>query len=130
MERSLETKPEDGGSWFVLCVEPNSVVLHARDVARAFRAFDGDLIEALHADGYTPLTDDSGNWLAWALRADVHPTTVPASIEHVAKFIASGTVVTLDNGCFPSLEWRFDGLSVLVFDTFDYWDAAPSTSSE
>ena len=30
----------------------------------------------------------------------------------VAMFVPAGTVVTLDNGCWPALEWRSDGSKI------------------
>ena len=118
----MDSKPEAGGSWFVLCVDsPTSrrVILTSEAAVRAALAFDGDLLDSMKADGYIPVVDGCRDWIALSMRTDVSPSCVPPSIQHLARFVAAGTVVSLDNGCWPSLEWRFEDESVVVWDTFD-----------
>jgi hypothetical protein len=110
-------KPDD---WFVLCVNSpakNGVILNAIVAERACREFDGQLLESMTDEGFTPVVDGEGNWIAWELNEGVLPYSVPKPIKHLAKYVDNGTVVWFDS-CAPSVEWRFYDNEVEVVDSY------------
>ena len=115
-------KPEEGGSWFVLVVDSplsKRLILDAESATSACNSFETNLIVAMKNDGFVPIKDEEGNWYAFRLDKNVLPYTVPNSICHLASFVASGTVITFDNGYFPSIEWHFKSDSIKVVDVYD-----------
>ena len=114
--------PEESGSWILLAVHSpkrQNYFLDAGSVELASQAYDGNLLDDLGRDGFTPLSDREGNWGGLMLEDDVMPYTVPSPFAFLARFIAEGTILTFDNGCMPTVEWHIRSESVQVIDTFD-----------
>ena len=112
--------PEEGGSWFFLLIEYSvhpGLILDAEAVSAVSR---NGIIEQLKADGITTISDENGAWKAFGFEENFMPYSIPPSIKLLAPYISVGTVIILDNGCMPSVEWRFKENEIEVFDTFDY----------
>jgi len=110
-------KPEEGGSWFFLLVEPHGVLIES--VLASSQKVKA-LIEGLQVDGISPVLDNDGALKAVDFHEEFSPYSIPESVKAIAQFISPGTVITLDNGCLPSVEWRFKDADIEVFDTYDY----------
>jgi hypothetical protein len=116
-------RPEAGGSWFVLTIDrpdKSHVLLHQDELSAIALAEISALTSKMMRDGLRPVANDSGGWMTIDLDQDLCPYTVPPSVRELARYMPSGTVITLDNGCLPSIEWRFGQAGVEVFDVSDY----------
>jgi hypothetical protein len=116
-------KPEAGGSWFFLVIErldKKNLILDGDELSSIPLAVISTLTSKMKLEGLEPIANESGAWTALGFHEDFWPYTVPPSVCELAKYIPSGTVVTLDNGCLPSIEWRFGKGGVEVFDSSDH----------
>jgi hypothetical protein len=116
-------KPEAGGSWFFLVIErpdKKPLILDSAELSAISNLEISNLILKMKADGIVPIENGNGEWKAIGFREDFSPYTIPPSIGDLAKYIPIGTIVTLDNGCLPSIEWRFNEAEIQVFDVSDY----------
>lgn len=112
-------KPEEGGSWFFLAVDNPVHKGLIVDAETALTLTSRDFASELAKDGIMFVADKKGAWESFVFEEDFSPYSTPDSIINLAEYIQIGTVVTLDNGCWPSVEWRFEENGVCVFDTFD-----------
>ncbi|WMW79328.1 hypothetical protein RF679_11785 [Undibacterium cyanobacteriorum] len=110
-------KPEEGGAWFFLMMEPHGLIID-RELASTEEI--RLLIGKLALDGIKPVLNTDGAWKALDFHEDFSPYSIPESINMLSSFLKPKSVITLDNGCLPSIEWRFTENGVEVFDTFDY----------
>ncbi|HNT73861.1 MAG TPA: hypothetical protein PKH77_02460 [Anaerolineae bacterium] len=114
--------PEEGGSWILVDVHSpgrQNCILDAGSIELASQTYGGNLLDDLRRDGFTPLSDQEGNWGGLILEDDVTPYTVPSPFMFIARFISEGTILAFDNGCMPTVEWHIRSGSVQVIDTFD-----------
>ena len=112
--------PEEGGSWFFLLIDGSVQKGLIIDAEKAKIISNEGVIDKLKADGISIVVDENGAWKAFSFDEDFTPYSVPSSVQLLAPHILIGTVITLDNGCMPSVEWRFKENEIEVFDTFDY----------
>ncbi len=110
-------KPEADGSWFFLVIAPHGLIIDS-EIASSERL--NELVGKLEEDGIKPVLNSEGAWKALDFHENFSPYSVPKSMNLLAAFLRSGTVITLDNGCLPSIEWRFTDNGIEVFDTHDY----------
>ncbi|HEY0587214.1 MAG TPA: hypothetical protein VGD52_13855 [Pseudoduganella sp.] len=115
-------KPEEGGSWFFLVVhrpDKKYLVLDQMELS----SIPANVLAAITAEmkivGITPALNDSGEWCAFGFDEAFFPYNVPPCLHKLAKYIQVGTVITLDNGCWPSAEWHFNGESLQAIDPYD-----------
>lgn len=116
-------EPEAGGSWFFLVIErpdKKRLILDSAELSVISNLEITDLISQMKAEGIIPIKNENGEWKAIDFHEDFSPYTVPSSISSLAKYIPIGTIITLDNGCLPSIEWRFKESEIEVFDVSDY----------
>ncbi|WP_156804404.1 hypothetical protein [Gallaecimonas xiamenensis] len=112
--------PEEGGSWFFLSIELSAEkgLILDKEAASALEA-EG-ILEKLSADGVSVIKNEVGAWQAFAFSEDFMPYSIPPSIRLIAPYTKIGTVITLDNGCMPSVEWRFKEKGIEVFDSYGF----------
>ena len=110
-------EPEAGGCWFFLAIEPHGLIIES---AIASSEEIKELVKNLEEDGIKPILNSEGAWKALGFHENFSPYSAPKSINLLASFLRPGTVIILDNGCLPSIEWRFTNNGVEVFDTYDY----------
>lgn len=112
-------KSEAGGSWIVLAVDrwdAKHLLLDKAELSAIPPQDFGAIVSGMKDEGMSPVLNDSGEWIAIDFHEDFSPYCVPRCIRELARYIPSGTVVTMDNGCLPSVEWRFNGAAVEAFE--------------
>lgn len=112
----------EGGSWFVLVVEradKKNLILDAGELSSIPLSELASITSTMMEEGIKPVAGEFGGWELIELHEGLWPGTVPSSIRALAKYIPLGTVITLDNGCLPSIEWRVGESDVDVIDTYD-----------
>lgn len=115
-------KPEDCGSWFVLVVtrpDKKNVLLDQIELLSIPPATITEIVTLMKTEGITAISNDNGDWCALEFHDGFVPYTAPQGIQQLARFVAGGTIITLDNGCYPSVEWHFNENAVEVFDDYD-----------
>ena len=114
--------PEQGGCWFFLVVhrpDKKYVVLDRNELSLIPTATLAAITAEMSAEGITAIWNEVGEWSALAFNEKFCPYTLPPCIQELAEYVPTGTVITLDNGCLPSIEWRFMSGTVDVFDDYD-----------
>jgi hypothetical protein len=113
-------KPDDCGSWFVLVVtrpDKRNILLDRMELSSIPSDTLTEIVSAMTSEGI--ISNDNGDWWTLEFHEDFVPYNVPPGIQQLARFVARGTIITLDNGCYPSVEWHFKENAVEVFDDYD-----------
>ena len=116
-------KSKTDSDWFVLTIDradKKHLVLDNYELSLIPPEELSIIASKMTAEGMHPVVSEEGEWLTIAVLNDFTPYLVPPSIRELARYIPCGTVITFDDGCNPSIEWRFGELGIEVFDTFDY----------
>lgn len=119
---------QEGGSWFVLVVEradKKNLILDAVELSSIPLSEVASIASKMMEEGMKPVASEIGGWRSIELCESFWPGAVPSSIRDLAKYIPRGTVITLDNGCLPSIEWRVGESGVEVFDTYEDFPDGP-----